>query len=223
MDKKKKSGFFIKVVAVIVAAAGVLVYAYYFPKTFGLFDKEINKLFVLAGVETECNLFSRFSELSKEAVSFAIDFAEKLDKTKEEAEKLPFYILSCSGDLPLEGGRLTSDFGDRVNPISGKNESHSGIDIAAEYGTEIGTAWPGTVFETGFDEIYGNYVVVEHSKGFFTKYCHLSKITCSKNDFLLSGEKIGEAGSTGWSTGSHLHFEVEIGGRKIDPKECLEI
>ena len=71
--------------------------------------------------------------------------------------------------------------------------------------------------------IYGKYIIMEHSKGFFTKYCHLSEITVKKGDFVLSGSKIGEAGSTGRSTGSHLHFEVIIDGRNIDPKECFEL
>ena len=74
-----------------------------------------------------------------------------------------------------------------------------------------------------FDEIYGNYIVVEHSDGFLTKYCHLSKITANENDYVFANDKIGEVGSTGRSTGNHLHFEVIIEGRKIDPMECFDI
>lgn len=229
MERKTKKKRYILLKLLFAAAIfwGAVYYAYSFPRTMELLDKAVNGIAGTVGIDAEFDAFSDFSDFSKKAVEKAFYFAEVIKENIEgnlpEGKALPFAVITCAAEFPSEGETVTSGFGERISPISGKSEMHTGIDIAAAFGSDVKAAWPGKITETGFDEIYGNYVIIEHSEGFFTKYCHLSAVSTEKNAFVKSGEKIGEAGSTGRSTGSHLHFEVLVGGRNIDPKECLEL
>ena len=226
MEKAAKKHFGIKLFIFILVLAGIMAYAYLFPTTMELLDGGVNKLLDLVGEEGNFEFFSKLSSFANKAVNEILYWAELIKDNAggifENAKPVSSIIISCAAAEPSAGEQVTSAFGSRISPITGKTENHSGIDIAAPFGSEVTAAWPGTVFETGFDEIYGNYIVLRHSEEFFTKYCHLSKIGCSEGEFANSGEVIGEAGSTGWSTGSHLHFEVTINGMNIDPKECFE-
>ncbi len=122
--------------------------------------------------------------------------------------------------LPMKG-KLTSSYGYRTDPFTGEIASHNGLDIAAKKGTEIVTAMDGQVIETANHHAsYGNYVVVEHG-GFETLYAHCEKLSVSKGDWVNAGERIATCGSTGRSTGPHLHFEIRVGGRRIDPTPFL--
>jgi len=116
---------------------------------------------------------------------------------------------------PLEG-RITSPFGPRQNPVTGKSDWHSGVDIAVPEGTAVGAAWPGVVCFTGEDDIYGRFVTVDHG-GFKTRYCHCSKISVEAGVRLRQGETVALSGNTGMSTGPHLHFELIIDGKCADP------
>lgn len=222
----KTVGFIIKTALASVLICGIFVYAYKFPVTMKLLDNNLNKFAAYAGIEAKTNFFSSFSEFSHKTVDFVLYWYETAKNNLEdsfEGEKISSsFVFSCAADFPLENKSITSEFGERKDPFSGELINHNGIDVAAAYGSPVTAAWPGKVFEVGYDDVYGNYVVIEHSKGFFTKYCHLSKVLCEEGKFASSGEKIGEVGSTGRSTGNHLHFEVEVGGTKIDPKECFE-
>ncbi len=141
----------------------------------------------------------------------------------EKTGKILPFLVTCDACLPCAAQTITSDFGKRTNPISFQEEYHKGIDLAAAEGQEIYAGWPGVIKECGFDEIYGNYIIITHSDGFESKYAHLSHTDRKEGDFVQAGEKIGEAGKTGWATGSHLHFEVMIQGRNLDPKEYLPL
>lgn len=228
MERKKKKHYFIKFLLSAAVLAGFGAYAFYFPKTMELVDKEITKILAKAGINAEFALFSDFSEFTRKAadkIEYYIEIVEENTKDIKEFDTspLPVIIFSNAAAFPAENNTVTSGYGSRINPITGEKENHNGIDIAAAYGSDIFAAWPGTVAETGFSKIYGNYVIIEHSKNFFTKYCHLSKIACKKEEFVKAFEKIGEAGSTGQSTGSHLHFEVVVDGIFVDPKECFAL
>ena len=224
--KQKRKYIFLKFIGAVLALSLLGFYAYCFPVTMELLDGKVNEIISFAGGDFSVSVFSDFSVFVRKTVENARYYYEIIKGNLEneffDTSPLPVAILSCAAEFPVENGKITSEFGKREDPFSGKTDSHSGMDIAAAFGSSIFSAWPGEITETGFDEIYGKYVVVEHSEGFFTKYCHLSKVCASEGDFASAGEKIGEAGSTGRSTGSHLHFEVEIGGRKIDPMECFE-
>ncbi len=120
--------------------------------------------------------------------------------------------------------RLTSKFGNREDPFSGvKGQFHGGIDMACPKGTPIKAAMSGTVVFTGFSNTYGNYVIIKHVDGYQTLYGHMSRITAKKDSFVSQGTVIGLVGSTGYSTGNHLHFTVYKNGSRIDPLTVLRI
>lgn len=126
-----------------------------------------------------------------------------------------------NGDLfkrPLRKGYyFSSYYGWRKNPFSGRRTFHNGIDMAIAKGTPVYAALGGTVSATGWDNVYGNYVKVAHHSGYVTMYAHLSKITTKKGAYVTTSTKIGEVGSTGQSTGPHLHFTVFKNGRTTNP------
>ena len=123
---------------------------------------------------------------------------------------------------PLENGRYTSVFGYRINPITNKKGFHTGLDIAAESGTKIRAVLDGVVTETGEDTTAGKYIYLEHQNGLTTLYCHCSEILAEKGAVIRQGETVALVGSTGMSTGPHLHFEVIEEGVKTDPYPLLE-
>lgn len=113
---------------------------------------------------------------------------------------------------------LSSPFGWRDSPFStGKRTFHGGIDMATSMGTPIYAALDGVVSAAGYNETYGNYVIITHHSGYKTLYGHMSRITCKKGNFVYTNTKIGEVGSTGMSTGPHLHFTVYKNGKSVNP------
>ena len=133
-------------------------------------------------------------------------------------------IISESGYMwPLPGYyRLSSLFGYRIHPISGKPHSHSGIDIPAQGGTPILAARSGqvitSVYGSGAYWSYGNYVVIDHGDGETTLYAHMSSRAVSEGEMVTQGQVIGYVGTTGNSTGNHLHLEVRENGQRVDPE-----
>lgn len=115
---------------------------------------------------------------------------------------------------------ISSDFGYRICPYHGR-ELHSGLDLAAPAGTSIRAALSGTVVKSYYSNSYGNYTVIDHGNGMTTAYAHQSKRLVSVGDTVNAGEVIGLVGSTGNSTGPHLHFEVRVDGNLQDPKLYL--
>lgn len=123
---------------------------------------------------------------------------------------------------PIENGRYTSYFGYRTNPITGEWSFHTGLDIAADKGTPIRAALKGRVTRIGEDSRAGKYVFITHSDGFVTFYCHCSEILVEENMNINRGETVARVGSTGWSTGPHLHFEIRRDGIRLNPLWALE-
>lgn len=125
-------------------------------------------------------------------------------------------FTSNSFVLPLSG-RITSDFGIRNDPFDGKKARHEGTDIAAPKGTQIVAAAGGTVSYVGYDDDgYGKYLKITHSDKVMTLYAHCSEILVSKGDSITAGQTIALVGSTGQSTGNHLHFEIRIDGKAVN-------
>jgi len=114
-------------------------------------------------------------------------------------------------------GSLTSGFGLRRHPLFGIARMHQGVDIAAPWGTPVWAAAAGTVVYAGWFGGYGKLVVVDHGGGVATLYGHLSSIAVSPGDRVAAGDVLGRVGSTGYSTGPHLHFEIRVDGRPVDP------
>jgi murein DD-endopeptidase MepM/ murein hydrolase activator NlpD len=118
-------------------------------------------------------------------------------------------------------GPITSPFGWRQNPFGGGPEFHQGLDIAAPTGTTVTAAAGGTVIMAQWYGGYGNYILIDHGGGYSTGYGHLSAIYVSTGQVVQRGQAIGAVGSTGQSTGPHLHFEIRIAGKPVDPAPRL--
>ncbi|MBQ4466890.1 MAG: M23 family metallopeptidase [Firmicutes bacterium] len=128
-------------------------------------------------------------------------------------------------DVPEDGERgifISMPFGEVQSPISECMTEHAGIDFPAPIGTPVLAAADGTVIEADFTMKYGNYVIIEHADGFSTVYAHMDEILCEKGQEIAKGDEIGTVGSTGRSTGPHLHFELRLDGEPQDPADYWE-
>lgn len=168
------------------------------------------------------------TSLNMEAKEYekALNEAERAqEQAKAELKKLLSQSGSSStkyvgGDFmwPTKATRITSYYGTRNDPITKKKSMHTGIDIAASKGSNIFASNSGTVIVAGWSSKgYGNYVVIDHGGGKSTLYAHMSKIITKKGAKVARGDVIGLVGSTGWSTGPHLHFEILINGNHTNP------
>lgn len=121
---------------------------------------------------------------------------------------------------PIESYKyVSSKYGYRYHPITGQYKFHSGVDLAAPRGTAIYAAYKGVVASAGYNSSMGNYVMINHGNGLYTIYMHASVLNVSEGDTVSTGQKIAEVGSTGSSTGNHLHFTVRKDGEYVDPND----
>lgn len=138
-----------------------------------------------------------------------------------ENVSLNSYTLSKKMINPVINGKTTSEFGARIHPISNELTFHAGIDIAADLGTPIYAAFDGKVLIADYDKWNGNYMKIKHENGLMTVYCHCESLNVKKGENIRAGEVIGYVGSTGSSTGPHLHFELRIDNVSFDPQIAL--
>ena len=131
------------------------------------------------------------------------------------------FFLNPGFRFPLRSFRLTSAFGLRQSPISGNPQHHQGIDMAAPAGTEVFAAGEGIVTEIGEDSVYGKYIIIKHGDKWASLYGHLQKVETALRTPVKSSTIIGRVGSTGLSTGPHLHFELRENGKAQDPTRLL--
>ena len=142
---------------------------------------------------------------------------------QEPGQKGAYYTMSGNSlrraflASPMPYSRRTSGFGMREHPILQTMRAHMGVDYAAPVGTPVISVADGVVAESGFQGAYGNKVVIQHNANQSTAYAHLSRISVRKGQTVKQGEIVGAVGSTGLSTGPHLHFEFRINGRHVDP------
>lgn len=122
---------------------------------------------------------------------------------------------------PVAGGNLGSAFGWRIDPMNGRSALHTGLDFPSDTGTPILAAAGGVVVTQEYHPAYGNMVEVDHGNDLVTRYAHASRVLIKKGDLVKRGQKIAEVGSTGRSTGPHLHFEVLVDGIYQDPQKFL--
>ncbi|QHT59302.1 M23 family metallopeptidase [Paenibacillus lycopersici] len=151
------------------------------------------------------------------------ELKEALTRTHTEAQKKKQQLRVMPTFWPTYSQRITSQFGVRIDPFTDNPAKHTGIDIAGSLGDPVFAAADGTVTETGYNSARGNYVIIRHKQGISTKYMHLFSISVSKGDVLKQGDTIGKIGSTGRSTGPHLHFEVLEHDAPVDPKPYLNM
>jgi murein DD-endopeptidase MepM/ murein hydrolase activator NlpD len=118
-------------------------------------------------------------------------------------------------------GVVTSPYGDRVHPIFGTVRAHKGIDFDGDRGDAIVAGADGVVLAAGWRNGYGNTVVLSHGNGFTTLYAHMTEVAVIPGESVVGGEQIGSVGSTGWSTGPHLHLELRVAGIAVDPAPYL--
>ena len=131
------------------------------------------------------------------------------------------FFLDTNLRMPLDNSVLTSDYGKRISPITGREHLHGGIDLAAPEGTKIYACQAGTVSVATYDNVFGNYIIIQHENSIQSVYAHLSSMDVRTGEAVLKGGVIGRVGSTGASTGPHLHFEIRKNGRTQNPKDLL--
>lgn len=136
---------------------------------------------------------------------------KKLDNLHDNAIAVP-------ADKPVKSASFTSGYGTRSDPFRGSRAMHAGIDLSGPVGTPIYATADGIVSSAGWNSGgYGNLIKIDHGRGIETRYAHLSKISVRPGEKVKRGQMIGKMGSTGRSTGSHLHYEVRIDGRAVNP------
>lgn len=183
--------------------------------------------------QDEVMIASRSKEVYMSSLKSNIAEIQRQEAAMEaQSEQIEKDILAAQRAVEYAGGemawpvpgqyKITSNFGGRADPITGVWTSHGGTDIAAPYGTAIVSANDGVVIFAGWHYSYGNYVIVDHGGGIATLYGHSSKLLVSKGQAVSRGEKIALVGSTGYSTGNHLHFEVRINGVRTQPMDYLK-
>jgi murein DD-endopeptidase MepM/ murein hydrolase activator NlpD len=154
---------------------------------------------------------SRFENLAGELQNSVLRF----DRLRQVARSLPF-ARPVPGEIDP-----TSPFGYRTDPFNRAAALHTGLDLRAEHGSPIRAAGPGTVITAESSSGYGNMVEIDHGNGVTTRYAHLSAIDVTIGQKVETGAIIARAGSTGRSTGSHLHYETRINGQPVDPQRLL--
>ena len=165
-----------------------------------------------------------------EELSFNMSEQELSDDTKAEVFKIP-PPSNCSYEKvgisfaytePLTG-TVTSKYGYRDHPIINDASFHTGVDIAAKSGTAIKCFADGVVLDAGFNKTYGNYLLIEHTNGIRSFYGHNSKLKVKDGQRVKKGQTVALVGTTGMSTGPHLHFEVRNGSKRLDPLHYIEV
>ncbi len=148
----------------------------------------------------------------------ALNQRESFETLFDSLEK-KISLMASTPTIPPTKGVITSTFGYRESPFSGRRDFHNGLDIGAKIGTPIKATAYGKVTYTGKQGFLGNLVIIDHGHGIVTQYGHLNKILINQGDTVKRGDIIGEVGNTGRSTGSHLHYEVRLGGVPVNPQK----
>lgn len=144
------------------------------------------------------------------------------DRIFEIEEQLSSFLEDVPRIWPVQKNRISSEFGTRRHPILNGRSNHTGVDIPGNYGSPIVATAEGVVTYAGYRYGYGYMVKIDHANGLQTVYAHASKLLVKKGDEVIQGQTIAKVGSTGLSTGPHIHYEIKINGAYIDPELFLE-
>ena len=180
---------------------------------------------MLAGEEIDPAVLRRIASSSAEGVGGPLEPVGGSDATFKQLfnswkklDSISSGAIAVPSDKPVRTAAFTSGYGVRSDPFRGAAAMHAGIDLAGPVGTPIYATADGVVGEAGYNSGgYGNLVKIDHGRGIETRYGHLSTIMVSPGQRITRGQQIGRMGSTGRSTGSHLHYEVRIDGRAVNP------
>lgn len=165
---------------------------------------------------------AQHTSLDFQSINEMIDSMElSMEQTLKKAQNKRMTVDAYPNLWPTRSKKMTSGFGYRKDPFTGRATFHAGIDIDGDVGDTVFSAADGTVSDTGFNSRYGNYVIIDHLGGLQTAYMHLSRIEAKVGDVVVRGEKIGLLGSTGRSTGPHLHFQIMQKNEPVNPLKYL--
>jgi murein DD-endopeptidase MepM/ murein hydrolase activator NlpD len=161
----------------------------------------------------------------EEQITGVIEELERIAQEQREQESYSSYwidvgAISSTGDYlwpSYNSNYITSPHGMRWHPILQEYRTHNGVDIGADYGSDIVASDSGVVITSTYDDSYGNYIMIAHGNNRYTLYAHMSERYAWEGQEVSQGETIGLVGMTGWATGPHLHFEIYEGGVRIDP------
>lgn len=159
----------------------------------------------------------RFEKLKKDVL---VDVSD-LEAICEELDGRRIVLESTPSIWPVRG-MLSSGFGTRLSPFTDTKVFHHGLDIIGKPGAPVKSASGGVVVRSGYESLFGNLVVVEHGYGFRTLYAHLSERAVAPGDIVSKGDTLGTVGSTGRTTGPHLHYEVHVNGLAVNPSRFLD-
>lgn len=155
--------------------------------------------------------------------------SDKIDEREQQLSVLDAMLLFNKLELaavpagnPVSDSWVSSNFGSRTDPMTGKHDFHKGIDLAGDEGSEVNSVAAGVVIWSGEQKGYGNVIEIDHGHGYLTRYAHNAKNLVKIGDKVEKGQSIALMGSTGRSTGPHVHFEVEQNGKVIDPMPYLK-
>ena len=162
---------------------------------------------------------SMMASLRYEAETLRARLAEK----KEEADRVLERLRRLPVAWPTDSTRITSEFGVRSDPFTRRPAKHSGIDLGGSSGDPVYAAGGGVVIESAYNRSRGHYIMIEHDSGYKSVYMHLRKRLASEGQKVEQGEQIGLLGSSGRSTGPHLHFEIWKDGQAVDPLPYLHL
>lgn len=178
-------------------------------------DSKQSKQFVLLAQETGLHLadLQRMVETMEDSLTLTLQLAQA---TRVSVDAYP------SG-WPTRSKMLTSGFGYRRDPFTGRTAFHAGLDITGKLGDPIFSAADGTVSDTGFNNSLGKYIIIDHLGGLQSAYMHLKEIEAKEGDIVVRGEKIGLLGSSGRSTGPHLHFQIKQKNEPVNPLPFLSL
>ena len=161
----------------------------------------------------------------KTTVSLMDTSTETLDEIGKVLKTYKELLANTPTQWPLKGvhGIITTRFGWTIHPFTHMGYLHLGVDIAWGMGTPVQAAANGVVIQTGYNDDLGNFVSIQHKYGFMTRYLHMSRVMTHKGAYVHRGDILGLVGTTGLSTGPHLHYEVHLGGNYVDPMNFLSI
>lgn len=149
------------------------------------------------------------------------DVSVRLTQIKSALEEKEYLEQITPNIWPVTSRLISSGYGVRSDPFTRRPSFHSGLDIAGDYGDPIVATARGTVADTGWNGQYGNYVILNHTRGIRTVYMHLSRVSIRMGEQVAKGQTIGRVGSTGRSTGNHVHYEVQRNGKPVNPRTFL--
>ncbi len=182
----------------------------------------------IAAAEAEVDEYAKDLKAQEDSIKkIEAEIKRQEEEAKKKAEQAgQTYKTQNIGNIKFKwplpsSSRITSDFGSRTSPTAGASSNHQGIDIGAPTGKDIIASAAGTVVVSTYSYSAGNYVMINHGGGVYTVYMHASKLLVSVGDTVKQGQVIAKVGSTGYSTGPHLHFGIRVNGTYVNPRKYV--